>query len=66
MTPRLKTTYDKTIVTNLMSKLNYKNKHKKLYKNQSIRTIVKKTSFWKLYKHTFHSIYYISMDQEKR
>ena len=28
MTPRLKTTYDKTIVTNLMSKLNYKNKHK--------------------------------------
>ena len=28
MTPRLKITYDKTIVTNLMSKLNYKNKHK--------------------------------------
>ncbi len=28
MIPRLKITYDKTIVTNLMSKLNYKNKHK--------------------------------------
>ncbi len=27
MTPRLKTLYDKTIVDNLMSKLNFKNKH---------------------------------------
>ena len=27
MTPRLKTLYDKTIIDNLMSKLNFKNKH---------------------------------------
>ena len=27
MTPRLKTLYDKNIVNNLISKLNYKNKH---------------------------------------
>ena len=27
MTPRLKIAYDKEIITNLMSKLNYKNKH---------------------------------------
>ena len=27
MTPRLKTLYDKTIIENLMSKLNFKNKH---------------------------------------
>ena len=35
MTPRLKTLYDKTIIDNLMSKLNFKNKH------QAPRVLVK-------------------------